>query len=158
MDVKLEKIISKKGKLSYKIGEHIEIHSHINDPESWHITIRKLKIFGEHLCGKEYGDGDIIDFVRQFLDEKRLELNDVANPFLEELNLSEIKKEAVELHKIQKKLFAKLAEWNRNKVISDGDHIKFHRELKMLTLMYELLASNLMRLSKTSKKESNGQE
>jgi hypothetical protein len=40
--------------VGYKIGDHIEIHGHINDPESWFLTIRPLEIFSESLCKKTY--------------------------------------------------------------------------------------------------------
>lgn len=34
----------------YTIGKDIEIHRNINDPESWFITVRPLRIFGLRLC------------------------------------------------------------------------------------------------------------
>ena len=34
-------------------GTDIKIHTHILDPDSWHLSIRPLKIYSEPLCSKE---------------------------------------------------------------------------------------------------------
>lgn len=36
----------------YRIGNDMLIHSHINDPESWFLTVRKLDIFALRICSK----------------------------------------------------------------------------------------------------------
>jgi len=46
----MKKVFKKEYHEGYEIGEHISIHRHITDPESWFVTIRPLQMFGEQLC------------------------------------------------------------------------------------------------------------
>ncbi len=48
----MEKEYKKGEHIGYKIGNDVLIHEHINDPDSWFITIRALQIFGHSLCKK----------------------------------------------------------------------------------------------------------
>ena len=54
----------------YKIGEYISIHSHINDPESWFLTIRPLNIFGYSLCKKTQTEAEIARYIYLELHKK----------------------------------------------------------------------------------------
>ena len=61
----------KNGKLSgYKIGKDVLIHSHINDPESWFLTIRPMEIFGKTLCSKSCTEPEIARYINLKLHEK----------------------------------------------------------------------------------------
>ena len=61
----------KKGEFAgYAIGESISIHSHINDPESWFVTIRPMQIFGQILCSKERTEAEIRVVVMKLLNDK----------------------------------------------------------------------------------------
>lgn len=56
----MTKTYDKKENLTgYLIGNDISIHSNINDPESWFLTIRKLSIFAERLCKKDLSEKEI---------------------------------------------------------------------------------------------------
>jgi hypothetical protein len=37
----------------YLIGDNIRVHSHIDDPNFWFLTIRKAEIFSKRLCSKQ---------------------------------------------------------------------------------------------------------
>ena len=39
-----------KGWYSYEVGEHIKIHRHISDPDSWFLTVKPLGIVTQRLC------------------------------------------------------------------------------------------------------------
>lgn len=65
----------------YKIGEHILIHSHINDPESWFLTIRPLNIFGKSLCKKTYSEPEIARYVHVEINK----ISNIVNKFIEEI-------------------------------------------------------------------------
>ena len=44
----------KNGEISaYSIGENIRVHSHVDDPDYWFLTIRKAEIFSKRLCSKQ---------------------------------------------------------------------------------------------------------
>lgn len=56
----------------YEIGsgvELIQIHGHINDPDYWFITIRRLIIFGDRLCKKTCTEEEIARYVNAKLKE-----------------------------------------------------------------------------------------
>lgn len=82
----MKKILNKDNSIKeYKIGEHILIHRHIFDPESWHITIRPLNIFAKSLCKIGLNDEEVARYVFMILKRKQVSLNglidDVA-PFI----------------------------------------------------------------------------
>jgi hypothetical protein len=44
----------KNGEISaYSIGENIRVHSHVDDPDYWFLTIRKAEIYSERLCARQ---------------------------------------------------------------------------------------------------------
>lgn len=47
----------------YDIGEHIQIHGHVTDPESWFVTIRPIQMYGERLCSKKYTEAEIARYL-----------------------------------------------------------------------------------------------
>ena len=59
----MKKTFKKEEHNGYEIGEHIMINGHINDPESWFLTIRPLQIFGESLCKKTCTESEIARYV-----------------------------------------------------------------------------------------------
>lgn len=61
----------------YEIGKKISIHTHINDPESWFVTIRPLQIFGKSLCKKDCTEAEIARYVNILLHEKLNIVNDL---------------------------------------------------------------------------------
>jgi hypothetical protein len=63
----------------YQIGQNISIHGHINDPESWHLTCRPLKIHGERLCEKGLAESEIAKYVYQLINSKRVVINELLN-------------------------------------------------------------------------------
>lgn len=63
--------------IGYKIGKFISVHTHISDPESWFVTIWKLKIFSETLCKKDCTEAEIARYVHLLLNDKRNTVYDV---------------------------------------------------------------------------------
>jgi hypothetical protein len=63
MAIMMEKTFNKEKHIGYKIGEDISIHCHINDPESWFLTIRKLSIHGDYLCEKTCTEEEIARYI-----------------------------------------------------------------------------------------------
>ena len=59
----MKKTFIKEVHTGYEIGDHILIHGHINDPESWFVTIRVLRIFGESLCKKTCTEEEIARYI-----------------------------------------------------------------------------------------------
>lgn len=55
----------------YEIGLAISIHSHINDPESWFVTIRPLRVFAESICKKTCTEQEIVNHLNDFMIKKR---------------------------------------------------------------------------------------
>jgi len=47
----------------YDIGEYIQIHRHISDPENWFVTIRPLQMFGDKLCGIQCTEAEIARYL-----------------------------------------------------------------------------------------------
>ena len=66
----MEKVYTKEVHTGYKIGEHISVHSHIHDPESWLVTIRPLEIFGKRICTKYAREEEIARYINVLLQEK----------------------------------------------------------------------------------------
>jgi len=63
----------------YEIGKNILIHRHINDPESWFLTIRPLSILGELLCKKTCSESEIARYVNVRLHKDLNVLNDLID-------------------------------------------------------------------------------
>ena len=59
----MKKVFKKEVLIGYEIGENISVHWHINDPESWFLTIRPLKIFGERLCKKTSTEEEVARYI-----------------------------------------------------------------------------------------------
>jgi len=59
----MEKTFKKEIHSGYKFENGIEVHSHINDPQRWFLTIRELNIFGQGLCDKSCSDSEIARYV-----------------------------------------------------------------------------------------------
>jgi len=66
----MEKEIRKGIIRGYEIGKEISIHTHITDPESWFVTIRSLRIFGQSLCKKDCTEAEIVRHLHILLYEK----------------------------------------------------------------------------------------
>lgn len=66
----MEKVYKKEALTGYKIGDKVEIHSNINDPESWFLTIRGLEIYAESLCKKSETEQDIAHKILMKLQKK----------------------------------------------------------------------------------------
>jgi len=66
----------------YEIGKAISIHTHINDPESWFVTIRPLQIFSESLCKKECSEDEIARYVNVLLHKKLNIVNELIRDVL----------------------------------------------------------------------------
>ena len=62
----------------YEIGKAISIHNHINDPESWFVTIRPLQIFGQSLCKKDCTEAEIARYVNVLLHKKLNIVNELV--------------------------------------------------------------------------------
>lgn len=61
----------------YKIGKAISIHTHVNDPESWFVTISALQIFGQSLCKRDCTEAEIARYVNVLLHKKLNIVNDL---------------------------------------------------------------------------------
>jgi len=61
----------------YEIGKEISIHTHITDPESWFVTIRSLRIFGQSLCKKDCTEAEIARYINVLLHERLNILNEL---------------------------------------------------------------------------------
>jgi pantothenate kinase-related protein Tda10 len=59
----MKKTFKKEEHTGYEIGIHILIHSNINNPEGWFLTIRPLQIFSESLCEKTCTEAEIARYV-----------------------------------------------------------------------------------------------
>jgi hypothetical protein len=80
----MEKEYKRDKHTGYNIGKYISVHGHIHDPENWHITIRPLKIYGEHLCSKKCSEEEIARYVHVLINKIRREtikLIDEVLPF-----------------------------------------------------------------------------
>jgi hypothetical protein len=66
----------------YEIGESVSIHCHINDPESWFVTIRNLKIFAESLCKKDCTESEIARYVNVLLHKKLNIVNEIIKDII----------------------------------------------------------------------------
>lgn len=66
----------------YEIGKEISIHTHINDPESWFVTIRPLQIFSESLCKKECAEDEIARYINVLLHKKLNIVNELIRDVL----------------------------------------------------------------------------
>lgn len=45
----------------------VSIHSHINDPERWHVTCREIGIFGKAICSKKVSNTQLLNYVYDLL-------------------------------------------------------------------------------------------
>ena len=63
----------------YDIGENISVHAHIHDPESWHLTIRRLEMFGLPLCSKDSSEDHIVKCIKEIISERLSEINSIVN-------------------------------------------------------------------------------
>ena len=61
----------------YEIGGSISVHGHINDPESWFITIRSLQIFGHSLCRRDCTEDEIVRCINVLLQSKLNVIKDI---------------------------------------------------------------------------------
>lgn len=57
--------------IGYNIGKNIRIHSHIDDPKSWFLSIKGINIFGERLCDKSASKTDMSDHIYRKLNKHR---------------------------------------------------------------------------------------
>jgi hypothetical protein len=55
----------------YSFGVNIKIHSNINDPDTFYLTIRDLSIFAQPICSKKYTVNEVKQEVAAFLEEKQ---------------------------------------------------------------------------------------
>ncbi len=81
----MEKVFKKDIHTGYKIGEHIEVHGHIHDPESWFLTIRLLNILGKSLCKKSCTEKEIVRHIFTIMDKERIVVNTLINVLMKEL-------------------------------------------------------------------------
>lgn len=63
----MEKTYKKEIHDGYKIGKDILIHDHINDRDSWFLTCRPLRVYGEQLCSKSCSEAEIARYTNLFL-------------------------------------------------------------------------------------------
>lgn len=77
--------MKRENKKGYEFGKSISIHSNINDPESWFVTIRPLQIFALSLCKKDCTEAEIAQCVNVLLHKKLNTVNDLikdVSPFV----------------------------------------------------------------------------
>lgn len=63
----LKKTYKKDKHTGYEIGKNILIHSHINNPESWFVTIRPIEIYTKGLCKKTCTEAEIARYINVLL-------------------------------------------------------------------------------------------
>jgi hypothetical protein len=73
----------KKGSIvGYSIGRNIIIHLRLSDPESWFVTIRVFRIFGQSLCKKTCNKAEIARYINVLLHEKLVILDKLVKELL----------------------------------------------------------------------------
>ena len=132
--------------VEYKLGKHIFIHSNNLDPDSWYLTIRPLFIINESLCSKEYTEGNIINKIRDLLDIRRAEFNQVSSPFL--VKIQGYLNDAIKSMADKKETIALLRKMKDGEETSEEEKHFLYHDVKALYIQLELLGSCVSSLIK----------
>lgn len=81
----MNRIIKNNKLTKYMIGEEIEIHKNINDPDKWFLTIRELDIFAMPLCKITSTESEIRVAIAKELDNRSNKLNSIHSLLISDI-------------------------------------------------------------------------
>lgn len=62
----------------YSFGD-VSVHNHVDDPDTWFVTVRSMGLFTERLCPKLYSEAQIVESLKLLIEKLRSNHDKILN-------------------------------------------------------------------------------